>query len=582
MNVKTYLVGKDAALEDTIEKATALLGKMHLEVEPVSWLNPAPNCWSVHLQASSCPHLYTNGKGASRQASLASGLGEFFERLSTNFFFSEYYLGIRCREQPFYFFPDECWFSTQEDGMIPVNNYLGTELLTPPLLNYYNQENDLDFRHLVDNNLEQSDPAICALPFQSLVTGKTVYFPVSILNNLYVSNGMAAGNSREECCSQALSEIIERYVKNIIISRGISLPDVPLAILRQYPRLCTILDTLKAQRLIVRVKDGSLGGKYPVICALLADEVSGGVFAAFGANCRLEIAIERTLTELLQGRSAEQLKHFQAPCHDLQLVADPINLESHFIDSDGLLAWHMFLDKPDFEFSAWDFTGNSRQEFTLLQKIITERDFDIFRAEYLHAGMYCCRILVPGMSEIYPLDDLVWNNRNSGNTIRPLLLSMDRMDDISLSNLFTLLESENRNDQQLISEIIGIIFDDHSPWSTLRIGELKALILLAMGEKRTSLEWCNWVQHYGQLPQNRKRLYRLLETLLTFECNKESTNDYRRSLRYFYTEEELRQAEEVISGRVTFPGLNFASCWTEISTEHKNLLSIYQHLGTFK
>lgn len=582
MNVKTYLLGKDAALEDTIEKATALLGKMQLEVEPVSWLTPAPNCWSVHLQASSCVHLYTNGKGTSRQASLASGLGEFFERLSTNFFFSEHYLGKGRRQESFYFYPDECWFLPQTDGMIPQFNSHAIELLTPPLLSYYNQHNDLEFDHLVDNNIEQKEPAICALPFKSLASGKTVYFPVSILNNLYVSNGMAAGNSPEECCSQALSEIIERYVKNIIISRGISLPDVPGSILRKYPKLCTILDTLKAQRLAISVKDGSLGGQYPVICALLADEESGGVFAAFGANCRFEIAVERTLTELLQGRSAEQLKQFQPPCHDLQLVADPVNIESHFVDSDGLLAWRMFTDKPDYVFSNWDFKGNSKQEFAQLQKIIIERNFEIFRAEYLHTGMYCCRMLVPGMSEIYPIDDLVWNNRNSGNTIRPLLLSMDRMDGNALSELFTHLESENLNDQQLVSHITGIIFDDHSAWSTLRIGELKALILIAMGEKRAGLEWCNWVHHYGHLPQRRKRLYRLLETLLTFHCTEENTNDYSRSLHFFYGEEEVRQAEDIISGRLTFPGLNFGRCWTEISREHKNLLSIYNRLSTFK
>ncbi|MFW2367107.1 MAG: YcaO-like family protein, partial [Desulforhopalus sp.] len=451
MNTKTYIVGKDAPLEDTIEKATTLLSDMGLEVEPVSWLNPAPNCWSVHLQASSCHHLYTNGKGTSRQASLASGLGEFFERLSTNYLFSDYYLGYKSKEQRFFYYPDECWFPAELDGGIPQYNSQDIELLNPSLNHYYNPQDELCFNHLVDNNIESENPAICALPFKSLTTDDRTYFPVSILNNLYVSNGMAAGNSVEECCSQALSEIIERYVKNIIISKGISLPDVPVSHLRKYPKLYSILKSLRAHRIMAMVKDASLGGKFPVICVLLADEESGGVFAAFGANCRFEIAIERTLTELLQGRSTEELKKFQPPCHDIELVADPINLESHFVDSDGLLFWNMFADEPDYSFTPWDFTGTSKQEFVRLQNIITQRNFEIFRAEYLHTGIYSCRMVVPGMSEIYPVDDLVWNNRNSGNFIRSLLPKMDRMDIDELIKLLALLESENLNDQQLIS-----------------------------------------------------------------------------------------------------------------------------------
>lgn len=579
---KTYLVGKDAALEDTIEKATELLAGMDLGVEPVSWLNPAPNCWSVHLQVSSCPHLYTNGKGTSRQASLASGLGEFFERLSTNFFFSDFYLGDRTKTDPFYFYPDECWFSADSHETIPQRNSHGVELLNRSLRKYYNPHGELCFHHLVDNNIGHSEPAICALPFISLATSAATYFPVSILNNLYVSNGMAAGNTAEECCSQALSEIIERYVKNIIISRGVSLPDVPGSHLEKYPKLCTILKTLKKHGLVVQVKDASLGGQFPVICALLADEMSGGVFAAFGANCRFEIAVERTLTELLQGRDAEQLKQFQPPCHDIQLVADPVNLESHFVDSDGLLSWHMFADKPDYGFSAWDFEGTSRQEFMQLQQLITQRNFEIFRSEYLYAGMYCCRMVVPGMSEIYPVDDLVWNNRNSGNLIRPLLLKMNRMGDDELSRLLLLVESENFNDQQLISHTIGVLFDDQSAWSTMRIGELKALLFLAIGDKPSGLEWCNWVHHYGHLPERRGRLYRLLETLLNFDIHGEDASDYSKILQLFHGEEELRQAEEIVAGALTFPDLSFGGCWTEISGEHRNLLNIYQSLKTFK
>lgn len=584
MKKKTLLPGKDLSLEETIATATALLDNLGLRTEAVSWLNPAPHCWSVHIQSTACPHLYTNGKGTSRLAALASGLGEFLERLSTNFFFADYFLDERVDavETPFLFYPGERWFAGGANDAIPHQDQHGTALLNEHLRTFYDPDGELTFAHLCDNNSNSADRGLCALPFQNLADGRTIYFPVSLLNNLYVSNGMAAGNSPAECSSQALSEILERYVKNIIISKGLSLPDVPHSCLQNYPRLCTIIDSLADQGLSVQVKDASLGGQFPVICVLLTDYDSGGAFAAFGANCRFETAIERTLTELLQGRSLDRLRQFQPPCHDINLVADPFNLESHFIDSDGLLSWNMFQDSADYEFSPWDFIGTTDEEFARLQHLVTDKGFDIYRAEYLHCGMYSCRILVPGMSEIYPIDDLLYNNKGTGAVLRPHLLRLPVMDHHELGALIELLETLDLGEQVLLSQTIGIIFDGKSSWATLRIGELKAMIYLALQQKEEALEWCSWCLDYGALPATRQRLYRLLRTLLHFHLTGQAVADYSRCLRLFYAEDEILAAEAVVHGTSSFPGLEFAESWQNISAEQKKLLQIYERINTVK
>ncbi len=582
MKNKTLLPGKDLSLEDTIDKATTLLADMELTIEAVSWLNPAPNCWSVHIQSTECPHLYTNGKGTSRLACLASGLGEFFERLSTNLFFADYYLGEKSAGQPFLFYPDEVCFPAGRNGSIPTGNMDGVELLNQDLRTFYNPDGELTFSQLCDNNTDSFNQGIRSLPFKSLTNNQTTYFPISLLNNLYVSNGMAAGNSPAECCSQALSEIIERYVKNIIIAKGICLPDVPSAQLHKFPKLCGIVETLSNQRLAVKVKDASLGGQFPVICVLVADPESGGVFAAFGANYRFEVAVERTLTELLQGRKLEQFKEFQPPCHDLSQVADPFNLESHFVDSDGLLSWNMFKDNADFEYSPWDFTGSTEQEFEQLRLLVTNKGFHIYRAEYLHCGMYSCRILVPGMSEIYPVDDLVWNNKGTGALLRSHLLRLPDMNSKELRKLLDLLETLGLSEQQLISHTIGILFEEQSNWATLRIGELKAMLLLALNKKDEALDWCVWCLDHGSLPEKRKRLYRLVRSLLNFDLTGDDANEFSGSLHLFYQEKELKEAESIANGTLTFPGLNFKKTWNEISSEHKNLLKIYDRINEIK
>ncbi|OGR19157.1 MAG: hypothetical protein A2X81_18415 [Desulfobacterales bacterium GWB2_56_26] len=583
MTPKTFIPGKDASLEDTIVKATTLLETLNFPTETVSWQNPAPDCWSVHLRAAACPHLYTNGKGTSRLACQASALGEFFERLQTNFFFAEYFLDEREVEQPFFYYPDEKWFPPEGDEAVPIAGPDGTELLDGRLRALYDPDGELRFDHLCDNNTESTRRGICALPFRSLSQGgKPVYFPVSLLNNLYVSNGMAAGNSPTECCAQAIAEIVERYVKNIIISKGVSLPNVPEAVLKKNPRLSGILDTLADHGFIVRVKDGSLGGRFPVICALLADTASGGTYAAFGASCRFETAIERTLTELLQGRNLDSLRHFHPPSHDLSAVADPFNLESHFVDSDGLLAWSMFRDKADFSFSPWEFHGSTEDEFKRLTALIEAEGGSLYRAEYCHCGLYSCRILAPGMSEIYPIDDLIWNNRAAGASLRTELLRLPGMKKPALADFLDRLEVMSYNDHQLVAGCIGILFDESSAWTTLRFGELKAMLHLAMGNREDAAEWCGWCLDYAALPPERLRLYRLLHTLLGFILVGEDLDSFGTGFSLFYRDFEVEEARRIIAGRITFPGLHFGRTWKETSAAHGQLLQIYEQLHEIK
>ena len=85
MTDKTFILGKDAALEDSIEKMQNQLKDLGFTIEEASWLNPVPNVWSVHIRDKSCNMCFTNGKDRQKRL-LASALGEFFERLSCNLF----------------------------------------------------------------------------------------------------------------------------------------------------------------------------------------------------------------------------------------------------------------------------------------------------------------------------------------------------------------------------------------------------------------------------------------------------------------------------------------------------------------
>lgn len=65
--MQTFIPGKDAALEDSIERFQSKLKALGFNIEEASWLNPVPNVWSVHIRDKDCPQCFTNGKGATKK-----------------------------------------------------------------------------------------------------------------------------------------------------------------------------------------------------------------------------------------------------------------------------------------------------------------------------------------------------------------------------------------------------------------------------------------------------------------------------------------------------------------------------------
>ena len=222
------------------------------------------------------------------------------------------------------------------------------EILDEYCREIYNPDGELRGSHLYDTNSGNAKRGICSLPFIRQSDGEVVYFPSNLIENLFLSNGMSAGNTVAEAQVQCLSEIFERAVKREILEGEMTLPDVPQHVLAKYPHIVEGIKGLEDQGFPVLVKDASMGGKYPVMCVTLMNPRTGGVFASFGAHPSLEVALERSLTELLQGRSFEGLNDLPRPTFQSNAVTEPNNFVEHFIDSSGLVSWRFFSAKADF------------------------------------------------------------------------------------------------------------------------------------------------------------------------------------------------------------------------------------------
>lgn len=573
----TYIPGKDLPLEQTIANLSALLANLGMKIEIASWRNIVPNVWSLHLRDAQSPMCFTNGKGATKEAALASALGEFIERLNCNFFYNDQFWGEDIANAAFVHYPNEQWFKPGPRDALPV------EILDEHCLAIFNPDGELRGSHLYDTNSGNKERGICSLPFVRQSDGQTVYFPSNLIENLYLSNGMSAGNTLAEAQVQCLSEIFERAVKREILEGELCLPDVPQEVLAKYPGIVAGIQGLEEQGFPVLVKDASLGGEFPVMCVTLMNPRTGGVFASFGAHPSFEVALERSLTELLQGRSFEGLNDLPQPTFESHALTEPNNFVEHFIDSSGVVSWRFFSAKADFEFVEWDFSGHGQdsnvQEAQTLFGILEGMGKEVYMAVYDDLGATACRILVPGYSEIYPVEDLIWDNTNRALGFRSDILNLHKLDNRSLKLLLKRLDNAEVDDYTTITTLIGVEFDDNTVWGQLTILELKLLIHLVLQRFDDAKELVEMFLQFNDNTLERGLFYQALNAVLEVVLDDElEMADYETNFRRMFGNERMDAVLGSVEGSVRFYGLTPTSMQLEGLDRHLRLVESYKKL----
>ncbi|WP_226506226.1 OsmC domain/YcaO domain-containing protein [Pseudomonas sp. MWU16-30317] len=573
----TFIAGKDLPLEQTIADMSGILAGLGMKIEIASWRNIVPNVWSLHIRDAQSPMCFTNGKGATKEGALASALGEFIERLNCNFFYNDQFWGEDIANAAFVHYPNERWFKPGAKDALPK------EILDEYCLEIYNPDGELRGSHLYDTNSGNVERGICSLPFVRQSDGEEVYFPSNLIENLYLSNGMSAGNTLVEAQVQCLSEIFERAVKREILEGEIALPDVPQDVLAKYPGILAGIEALEAQGFPVLVKDASLGGQYPVMCVTLMNPRTGGVFASFGAHPSFEVALERSLTELLQGRSFEGLNDLPQPTFESHALTEPNNFVEHFIDSSGVVSWRFFSAKADVDFVEWDFSGEGQdsnaQEAATLFGILEDMGKEVYMAVYEHIGAKACRILVPDYSEIYPIEDLIWDNTNKALFFRADILNLHSLDNRALRALAKRLEESELDDYTDIKTLIGIEFDDNTAWGQLTILELKLLIYLAVKKFDDAKELVEAFLQFNDNTAERGLFYQALNAVLEVRMDDElELADYEVNFRRMFGNPRMDAVLGSVDGSVRFYGLTPTSLKLEGLDRHLRLIDSYKKL----
>ncbi len=182
------------------------------------------------------------------------------------------------------------------------------------------------------------------------------------------------------------------------------------------------------------------------------------------------------------------------------------------------------------------------------------------------------------MSEIYPVDDLEWENSSVGNLVRPDILKLPELDDDGCAELLFNLNDLDLDNQRPVAALIGLAPDAGSLWESLRVGELKTLLALAVGDADAIAEGCEWIRHFGQLDETRLRVYRCIESVMGLE----EYESYLPTLQLLYGEQTVHLALDLLDGEARFFGLGALGSNFEASAMHQKLLAAYAKVQVCK
>ncbi len=194
-------------------------------------------------------------------------------------------------------------------------------------------------------------------------------------------------------------------------------------------------------------------------------------------------------------------------------------------------------------------------------------------------GAPVCRILVPGYSEVYPVDDLIWDNTNMALDYREDILNLHALSDDRLADLLERLEESQLDDHMDIITLIGIEFDENTDWGQLTILELKLLINLALGQHEEALERVEMFLQYNANTVERGLFYRAVNAVLEIVLDDElELDDFLYNLRRMFGEATMEAVVGSVSGEVRFHGLTPTGMQLEGLEKHQRLVESYKKL----
>lgn len=411
------MIYKDALPQDTVDRIKAILNLLGIKTRETLYEYKGI-CYSCRISIDNYGleslDIGANGKGMTPEYSLASGYAELMERMQNKFLVNE---AMRHATKiahgngmPFRFFPDEklvqCSlrsFFRHIQYLFPNYSCKDEEYFCEIAIGPSNRA--WEYMGCDDTSPQMEWLGVPYVSFSENQNYRNLEYVPIILARANSSTGLCAGNTPEEAILQGINEIFERYVLQRIYLDNITPPSFP----RHFFEGTIVNERLKqllAEGYIYDVKDMSLGKGFPVVGLILTNTTNGTTMFRLGADLSAEIALERCLTEIYQGRLNSQMRFLEYPIHGTIDMENDENIRNSeyrksLKDGTGYFPKSLFMGKPTYEFCSplFERSGNTRLDFKNVLRFLYERGYTPLVRDNSFLDFCSYHVLIPGLSE---------------------------------------------------------------------------------------------------------------------------------------------------------------------------------------
>lgn len=376
MNIS--FVRKDKLPQKTIKNISKILKSYKIHVKRKSQCRASRHVYSTRIELCGFYNLGTNGKGISKEYALASAMGEFMERLQGEMMIRNSFLLKNRGEQIER-------INVNENNMAIVSSLLKK---SAPDEETYDRLYDFTKSNLYYQILEQAE---------ELTESCYTLLPLHLINMLTHSNGLCAGNTREEAIIQGACEIFERYCYKQILMKNADVDNIDFE--------NELLTEIKKMGYEYYLKDCSLG-KFPVVGLLLFNKEKTKYIFSVASDPNFEIAVQRCITEMFQGM---KINRIDSKMKSVNTMYDNIgkdelltNWLKQYSSNDGYLPKNIFSTNLKKVKTPCCFTSmkTTSECYEFVINIIKQNDLLLFCKDLSFLGFKTYKLYIPSLSEI--------------------------------------------------------------------------------------------------------------------------------------------------------------------------------------
>ena len=392
---------KEVMPEETVKTIKGILNKNNIDVEENWQEQSSVGTYALRLNIKNTD-FSQNGKGMTKDFAAASAYAELMERYQNGTM--RYRIENPTKDIPFSIAPDEKNL-TVEQLVLENISFLNNILEQNNKLNSSINDKIKFFNEIFNesSSLIPTEKEHVCLPYYSLRDKAIKHIPYMLYGYLCGSNGMCAGNSREEALIEGVSEILERYVSMKVFIDKLSFPEIPDKYLINFPTVYNMISKIRNnQNYSCKLVDCSLGGKYPVAGLFVIQKNTGRFGFKLGAHPDFGIAMERCFTEAAQGVDIYDYARSCLFDFDDNSIEKNANINEFLDTYVANMPYQIWNETTSFKFTPMqNVRGLSNKEILkrLVDSIISE-GFDILIRDNSIFGFPTFSIIIPGMVEM--------------------------------------------------------------------------------------------------------------------------------------------------------------------------------------